>query len=79
MHIVLLEILFTPHGLGMKIPALLVFPAALALFAAQVVFSKWWLARFRFGPLEWIWRCATNWKVEPIRIGTPASTSRLAA
>ena len=29
---------------------------ALALFAAQVAASHWWLTRFRFGPVEWLWR-----------------------
>lgn len=37
--------------------------AALALastsFVAQMVVSHWWLARFRYGPLEWAWRYAT--------------------
>ena len=28
----------------------------LAVFALQVLASRWWLARFRFGPLEWAWR-----------------------
>ncbi|GGS52878.1 hypothetical protein GCM10010156_09490 [Planobispora rosea] len=32
---------------------------ALAVLIAQVVFSRWWLARFRYGPLEWLWRCLT--------------------
>lgn len=31
----------------------------LAVFALQVALSRWWLARFRFGPLEWLWRWAT--------------------
>ena len=79
MHIVLLEVLFTPHGLGMKIPALLVVPAALSLFAAQILFSKWWLARYQFGPLEWIWRSATNWSIQPMRVEAPVSETRLAA
>ena len=25
-------------------------------FALQIAFSHWWLARFRYGPLEWFWR-----------------------
>jgi uncharacterized protein len=28
-------------------------------YAAQVYVSGLWLARFRFGPLEWLWRTAT--------------------
>ena len=31
----------------------------LLVFALQMVFSRWWLERFRFGPLEWLWRSAT--------------------
>ncbi|GLW11871.1 membrane protein [Microtetraspora sp. NBRC 13810] len=27
--------------------------------AAQIVFSHWWLSRYRYGPLEWVWRCLT--------------------
>lgn len=36
---------------------------ALALTAAilmfQIALSAWWLRTFRYGPLEWLWRCAT--------------------
>ena len=24
------------------------------LFAAQILVSRWWLRRFRFGPAEWL-------------------------
>ncbi|MDQ3510851.1 MAG: DUF418 domain-containing protein, partial [Pseudomonadota bacterium] len=43
-------------------------PFVLALFAAQVAFSHWWLARFRFGPLEWIWRAATYRTLPAMRL-----------
>ncbi len=29
---------------------------AIAIYAAQAAFSAWWLRRFRFGPIEWLWR-----------------------
>ncbi|MBG0818004.1 DUF418 domain-containing protein [Planomonospora sp. ID82291] len=32
---------------------------AAAVLALQAGFSRWWLARFRYGPLEWVWRCLT--------------------
>ena len=38
------------------------FVATLVLFGAQILFSKWWLARFRFGPAEYVWRMATYLK-----------------
>lgn len=41
---------------------------ALLLFALQVVFSRWWLRRFRFGPMEWVWRAATYRQWPPMRL-----------
>lgn len=29
---------------------------AIAIYAVQAAFSAWWLRRFRFGPIEWLWR-----------------------
>jgi uncharacterized protein len=29
---------------------------AVVIYAAQAAFSAWWLRRFRFGPIEWLWR-----------------------
>jgi uncharacterized protein len=29
---------------------------AVLIYAAQAAFSAWWLGRFRFGPIEWLWR-----------------------
>jgi uncharacterized protein len=47
----------------------------LAVWAFQLVFSSWWLARFRFGPLEWLWRSLTYWKRQPLRrnLGEPGA------
>ena len=27
-----------------------------AVYAGQIVLSRWWLRRYRFGPVEWLWR-----------------------
>ncbi len=40
----------------------------LAVFALQVLASRWWLARFRYGPLEWLWRWATYGRRPPMRL-----------
>lgn len=29
----------------------------------QILFSHWWLSKFRYGPMEWLWRAITYWKV----------------
>jgi uncharacterized protein len=38
---------------------------------AQVAFSHFWLARFRFGPMEWLWRAITYWTIPPMRLASP--------
>ena len=43
------------------------------LAAAQIVFSHLWLARFRYGPVEWLWRAETYWSIPPMRIATPVA------
>jgi uncharacterized protein len=43
------------------------FILAILVFIVQVAYSKIWLSYFQFGPLEWLWRCFTYWKVFPIR------------
>jgi uncharacterized protein len=42
-------------------PAIGLIPTVL-LYSAQVVFSNWWLQRYRFGPMEWLWRGMTYGK-----------------
>jgi uncharacterized protein len=40
---------------------------ALGIFALQLWASARWLARFRFGPVEWIWRWLAYGRREPLR------------
>ncbi|GAA0592913.1 DUF418 domain-containing protein [Virgibacillus siamensis] len=37
------------------------------VFSLQAVLSRWWMAKFRFGPLEWVWRSLTYKKKQPMR------------
>ena len=61
-----------PPGIG-KLGLVFIFPLALAVFALQVAFSTLWLARFRFGPVEWLWRSLTYGRAQPMRIAAPAN------
>ncbi|WP_075742282.1 MULTISPECIES: DUF418 domain-containing protein [Actinoalloteichus] len=38
-----------------------------AILVVQAVWSPLWLRSFRYGPLEWAWRCVTYWRLLPIR------------
>lgn len=37
------------------------------VYTGQVVFSNWWLGRYRFGPMEWLWRGMTYGKFPPMK------------
>jgi uncharacterized protein len=55
-------LIYYGYGLGLyermdRFAQLLV---ALAMCALMLVWSPWWMARFRHGPLEWVWRCLTR-------------------
>lgn len=50
-------------GLGASVGLVIVAPIAIAVFVFQTLFCRWWLARFQFGLLEWIWRTVTYGKV----------------
>ncbi len=43
------------------------------VFALQVAFSHWWLARYRYGPMEWLWRAFTYRRTPAMRLSLPTS------
>lgn len=40
----------------------------LAIYAMQIGWSIWWLRRFRFGPMEWLWRTLTYGRRQPMTV-----------
>jgi uncharacterized protein len=72
-HSVVTAIIFLGWGFGLAgrfdYAAQLVF--VLIIWAFQLVVSPLWLARYRFGPAEWLWRSLTYWERQPMRRGTP--------
>jgi uncharacterized protein len=62
-------LVFYGYGLGYfeRLPRAWQPVFVLALFALQVLFSRWWLARYRFGPMEWLWRWMTYAKRPAMR------------
>ncbi len=62
-------ILFYDFGFGLfgelsRGQAWLIVPV---VWAVMLLWSKWWLDRYRYGPFEWAWRCLARWKWEPMR------------
>jgi len=68
-HTIVCTFLFYGWGLGLfgKVSRTGQFGIVLAIWAAQLIISPWWLDRFQFGPLEWVWRSLTYWKLQPMR------------
>jgi uncharacterized membrane protein YeiB len=50
---------------------------AIAVICLQVLFSHWWLGRFRYGPLEWVWRAVTYWELPAMRVEHKGLTPHL--
>jgi uncharacterized protein len=48
------------------------------VFAAQLAFSALWLSRFRYGPMEWLWRAVTYWTLPPMRRGSAPELAPIA-
>jgi uncharacterized protein len=61
-------LIFSTIGLGLlgELGAATCFLIAVGLFVIQIVIAKFWLKYFYYGPVEWIWRCLTNFKVYPL-------------
>jgi len=62
-------LIFYTYGLGFfgeAGPAILL-PMTIVIFALQAIASPWWLARYRFGPVEWLWRRLTYGGPLPMR------------
>jgi uncharacterized protein len=66
---ILATLLFYSYGLGLYGrygPTALLAPTV-GIYAVGVVVSRWWLARYRFGPAEWVWRSLTYRQRPPFR------------
>lgn len=62
-----LDVISSGYGFGLKLRPYVYVVAAVVLFAVEAAYSSAWLSRFRFGPLEWIWRMITYARVQPLR------------
>jgi uncharacterized protein len=72
-QIAAIDLLFSGYALGLGAIRPLAGPLmALTLFAAEAAFSTLWLARFRFGPAEWLWRSLTYGRRQPMRVSAAA-------
>jgi uncharacterized protein len=75
MQSVCLTILLQQIGFGLedRVPGRAGFVILDAFFVVQILYSRWWLARFRFGPVEWVWRSLTWGRLQPMRVNRTAA------
>ncbi|WP_259366524.1 MULTISPECIES: DUF418 domain-containing protein [unclassified Colwellia] len=70
MHSVILTSIFYGYAGGQygeisRAPQMLI---VLAIIVAQIFLSKWWLNRYRFGPMEWLWRSLTYKRMQTMKL-----------
>ena len=46
---------------------------AIAFYIVQILFAQTWMNRFKLGPVEWLWRSLTYFKLQPLSRGAPQS------
>jgi len=55
-------------GLFGKLDRLQLLGVVGSVWLLQLIVSPVWLRYYHFGPMEWLWRCLTYWRLYPMRI-----------
>ena len=60
--------IFFGYGLGQfgRMGAATAFALGVFVYIAQLMLSQWWLKRYRFGPIEWLWRTLMYGVAQPM-------------
>ena len=68
-HSIICNIIFLGYGFAMygKLQRYELYYIVISIWIFQLIFSPIWLKYFRFGPLEWLWRSLTYWKMQPFK------------
>jgi uncharacterized protein len=68
-QIAILDLLSSGYGVALRVRPLLDPILTAGIFGLEILVTRWWLARYRLGPAEWLWRTFTYGKWQPIRRG----------
>ncbi len=68
-HSVICTLFFFGYGLNYfaELEFYQIYFVAFAIWIFQLIISPIWLKYFLFGPLEWLWRSLTYWKIQPFK------------
>jgi uncharacterized protein len=69
MHSVICTLFFFGYGLNFyaRLDFYQIFFVVGFIWVLQLIVSPIWLRAFYFGPLEWLWRSLTYWRIQPMR------------
>ena len=73
--------IFYGYGLGLfgQLGVASALAIGMAFYAAQVLFSAWWLRRYRYGPVEWLWRTLMYGAAQPMLVAAKGQAGGAAA
>jgi uncharacterized protein len=62
--------IFYGYGLGLfgRLGVASALAIGVAVYIGQVFFSAWWLRRYRYGPVEWLWRTLMYGAAQPMSL-----------
>jgi uncharacterized protein len=60
---------FYSYGFGLfgRLGASTALALGVVVYGVQVIFSGWWLKRYNFGPVEWLWRTLMYGRLQPMK------------
>lgn len=66
---IVMTTIFYGYGLGLfgSVGRTALYLFCFGMWAAMLLWSKPWLERFHYGPLEWLWRSLSRWQLQPMR------------
>ncbi|MCY3885636.1 MAG: DUF418 domain-containing protein [Gammaproteobacteria bacterium] len=63
MHTLICNTIFIGFGLFGSLGIAQMYIVVASIWIAQLLYSPWWLSKFKYGPLEWLWRKLTYGKL----------------
>ncbi len=71
-HSLIYAFLFYGYGIGLgllgKVGSTTCLLLGILVYALQIIFSRWWLCHWAFGPMEWLWRSLTYGKLQRMKL-----------